>query len=492
MKTRMRKIKKRLLKKLPKFSKLKLLLIVLVFGGVGAAVIAISRAANRPLVSWPQIYYQAGTYGITRNDDDARLFLATELDFNNAGPRAENHYTRELGIKSFDGRLRLLIHQDKTDAAIIQDVRNYLNQDNVKNDAGLIGFILLDDYQKDVRRLLPRVRSLVQESNRISPVKRAVICPFSGGPLLPNGVRTPDQNTENYINRAISNYHPDGCDLVSFYIYSGGPNGRAYDWSMAHLMPYLKSKLRAKGWDERRQPLIGTPQTFHHADWALPTPAQMEMQTEGFCQHGAVAIWGYTWYNDVAAQTLSNSENLRAGLERGINRCKRIWPKPLTGNQLYNSGFEAEISGEVGFSSVRVLRKWVVNNNRKVVRVNHGQLHRGEYMLASRDNSGTEGLAATQVLEHIPGAKSYTLSAFYRWGSGPAAQNLYLDYLDSNFRRIDEPTIGRTTAGTAAWKFLSVSRRVPGGTKYVRVIIYSNINDVSAYNWDTTRLVPTF
>lgn len=508
-----RKSKKSLLHRASKLTKPQMLLASLLVAGLAGAVVLWAQAAERPLVLWPHIYYQGGSYGNAQDIEQADEFVATGLDFDNAGPRTADQFLRQRGIKSFDGNLRTIIKDmrevKKTDAQILVAIENYLKKDHVKNDSNLIGFIVLDDYKddkNDVKALLPQVRALVVKANKTAATKRAVICPFSGGPLdrVDGNLHDNQADIDDYVTRALSNYSPDGCDLVSFYIYGGnGHNADFYDWDMSKQLPRLKKELSKKGWNERLQPLIGTPQTFLHADYPTPSTSQMATQTEAFCKQGAVAIWAYTWYNTPTGTNLANTPSLRAGLEDGLERCRRIWPKPLTGNQLYNAGFEKLVTGNVSHSAVRHLHKWVVNDKRDAKQINgtvhkgdgdlqDGAVHKGDGALQVWDKSNKDGVSATQLIRQIPGAKRYTFSGFYRRSIGSDKQALYLDYLDKDFQRIGEPAIAHTTVGPSVWKLLTVSRTVPSGTAYVRVIIYSAIAAESRYNWDSIRLVPSF
>lgn len=188
------------------------------------------------------------------------------------------------------------------------------------------GYWVLDDWPfsdpAGARDILIAIHRLIQQYTPGLPA----ICGF-GGALLPIG------STRSGWNDLIaSNFAPGACDMVGLYLYARSGTLGPYDWSMAALVPAVLDSLRRRGWDLRKEPLIGIPQAFGGnvggAVWPTPSAADIATQSQAFCAHGATGIVYYAWSNtDTTAQSVFpwSSTDVTLGIRLGMAACKRIW-----------------------------------------------------------------------------------------------------------------------------------------------------------------------
>jgi hypothetical protein len=131
------------------------------------------------------------------------------------------------------------------------------------------------------------------------------------------------------LDKALLNYSPQGCDLVSVYAYApAGISPLNVDWSMQQLMPDIRGRLRLLGW--QGGPFIATPMAFSAParQWFGPTADQLRSQIVAFCGAGASALMPFTWHlepYDEPKFSLGNDVELRRGFAEGLRQCKAGW-----------------------------------------------------------------------------------------------------------------------------------------------------------------------
>jgi hypothetical protein len=207
------------------------------------------------------------------------------------------------------------------------------------NDTALIGYWILDDYPgADIRPLLEKVHALVISANQASGTARAAICGFGGSLDSKSWGINHDFAPDRAVGfmRFVVNFDPKACDIVALYPYATGrvSNHSDIDWSMRGILPRMLQALRARGWDQQRQPLIGIPQTFggrrRDAPWlyyVVPDAADVATQSAAYCSAGAIALLAFTWHSAKSGERaeMVNSPDLVDGLQRGAERCRTYW-----------------------------------------------------------------------------------------------------------------------------------------------------------------------
>ncbi len=146
------------------------------------------------------------------------------------------------------------------------------------------------------------------------------------------------------------------------------------------------------------------------------------------------------------------------------------------------------VSDGVAWMNVRTLGRWFTHHDRggEAVR-SAGGAFSGRYAMGTRDpNPGISDV--TQVVRGAAGRR-YTLTAYSRYLTG-RPQQLYLDFLDSSFRRISVRTVSAPTSSKDWIRVTSGAITAPRGTAYVRVILYgSSLSGyASSFAWDDVVL----
>lgn len=196
----------------------------------------------------------------------------------------------------------------------------------------IIGYWSLDDWVREAgnaKQILMNIHTLIQ---KYTP-GRPTICGFGGSMGLHRNFQWEDWVADNFS--------PQGCDMVAPYIYTPSmangipsPDIEAFNWSMQGLFPALFASLRQRGWDIKKEPVIGIGQAFggpfndgnRHA--AIPRTKDIATQSGSFCEHGATGVVFYAWDDSEfgpTSQTPMNSPEIETGIQKGIAACKRVW-----------------------------------------------------------------------------------------------------------------------------------------------------------------------
>jgi hypothetical protein len=216
---------------------------------------------------------------------------------------------------------------------LLASVTAHLKQ--VKDNPLIIGYWVLDDWvfwdAGSARQILIKIHQLIQHYTPGRPA----ICGF-GGSLT-------SDHTSGWVSWVADNFSPQGCDRVGFYIYAPSlsdttptPSPDAYDWSMSALLPAMFASLQQRGWNIRKEPLIGIGQAFGGpiagTDTYLVTPTAKDIaiQSRSFCEHGATGLVFYGWNDSEfgpTTQTPMNNTGIETGIRNGIAACKQYWSK---------------------------------------------------------------------------------------------------------------------------------------------------------------------
>jgi hypothetical protein len=217
------------------------------------------------------------------------------------------------------------------DDAFLSAMAAHLRQ--AMNSRLIIGYWVLDDWapwdEGSARQLLIKIHALIHE---YTP-GRAAICGF-GGTLY-------EDATPGWSDSVAANFSPQGCDEVGLYVYSAyipavpnPPTSAAYDWSMSKLLPSMFRSLQQRGWNMKKEPLLGIVQAFggpimHTTSYQVPPTAQdIETQSRSFCEHGASALTFYGWSDSSfgpQSRTPMNSPEVEIGIKNGIAACMQYW-----------------------------------------------------------------------------------------------------------------------------------------------------------------------
>jgi hypothetical protein len=211
------------------------------------------------------------------------------------------------------------------ESRVLAAVRAHLGK--VASDRAVVGFYLLDDYHGNVRDLLTKIHSLVQQASSTSVFARPTICAFQADLDYQGSDGSWRRNRTDFLKRLV-NYSPLACDLVSIYSYtSANAVPPSVDWGMGALIGDVKAALSERGWTLGRG-LIGTPMAFSYVgSWTGPTGDQLRTQMGAFCAGGATGIWPFAWDDGYSGPKLElgNDPDLQRGLENGLNDCRRQW-----------------------------------------------------------------------------------------------------------------------------------------------------------------------
>ena len=214
-----------------------------------------------------------------------------------------------------------------TENALLATISAHLGQ--VKDNHLIIGYWVLDDWVSwdpgSALQLLMKIHKLVQQNTPAYPT----ICGFGG--FISTGT------AYSWSDGLADNFSPQGCDMIGLYMYTPvlpdttpAPSADAYNWSMSGLLPAVISSLSKRGWDIRKEPLIGIDQAFggprNYTNFysVTPTAKDVETQSKSFCEHGASGLVFYGW-NDSGfgptAQTPMNNGGIETGIRNGIAAC---------------------------------------------------------------------------------------------------------------------------------------------------------------------------
>lgn len=203
----------------------------------------------------------------------------------------------------------------------------------VKGNPLIAGYWVLDDWVSwdpgSARQPLMQIHKLIQQYTPGRPA----ICGLGGFIEPDTGYQWSDWLADNFS--------PQGCDRVGLYVYTPSlpdsmprPPAEAFNWSMTGLLPAIFSSLTKRGWDIRKEPLIGIAQAFGgprkgtNLSWIIPTPQDIETQSRSFCEHGASWLVFYGWDDSTfgpRAQTPMNNDGIETGIRGGIASCQQIW-----------------------------------------------------------------------------------------------------------------------------------------------------------------------
>jgi hypothetical protein len=208
--------------------------------------------------------------------------------------------------------------------------------DTVKNDPDITGFWILDDWYGNLLPELEHIHTLVAAANAKYGVKRPTVCGFSATLDFKDSPADPtfSHTAHAWFDRAITNYSPQACDILSPYAYAAlpYPDTTGADWSMANLMPYMVSQFKARGWDPTNSYMVVIPQAYsdsaNQAGWhiPLPTAAEVETQVAAACKGGAVGVMPFDWdYKQDGTLRLYNTPALQQGYAAGIRDCRAYW-----------------------------------------------------------------------------------------------------------------------------------------------------------------------
>ena len=223
-------------------------------------------------------------------------------------------------------------HPELTDANMfLETIATHLKQ--VKDNQLIMGYWILDDWVQwdagNARQLLIKIHQLIQQYTPGRPT----ICGFGGsiGPYQKDG----------WNDWIADNFSSQGCDMVGFYIYASSlpdttptSSSETYDWPMSEVLTPMFVSLQKRGWDIKKEPLIGIGQAFGgpiagtDRYWVTPTAKDIETQSRSFCQHGATGLAFYAWYDNEfgpTTQTPVNNSQIETGIRNGIAACKQYW-----------------------------------------------------------------------------------------------------------------------------------------------------------------------
>jgi len=220
--------------------------------------------------------------------------------------------------------------------AFLADITKHLQL--VRNNPLVVGYWVLDDWVAwdagSARPLLMKVNSLVHQ---YTP-NRPTICGLGGTIHL--------GNTYSWNDGTAANFSPQGCDRVGLYLYTSSMPNRApynaapysspdkYNWAMNGLLTKIFASLKKRGWDSKKEPIIGITQAFGGIIrgtsnyYVTPTAQNLAAQSKSFCEHGASGIAFYGWDDSSfgpGSFTPMNSSQIQQGIQQGITACKAYW-----------------------------------------------------------------------------------------------------------------------------------------------------------------------
>ena len=227
------------------------------------------------------------------------------------------------------------------------------------HDPRIVAFYTQDDRIGNTRKVLQDIHSWLAKAG----IHKPTICGFQGRLDVPSSrqwmskISSFAADIQGYgtsgANGILSNFSPQGCDMVALYPYSPQANNTqdaeklssATDWKMnksvwpcglhtCTLLNFYKYTLRRFGWTPAT-PIIGVPQAFginvvqpngQRFVWEAPTSSQLSRETAAFCAGGAQAVLAWAWHVfDTGSSSPYKNKKLRAGLTSGVRACRAIW-----------------------------------------------------------------------------------------------------------------------------------------------------------------------
>jgi hypothetical protein len=310
---------------------------------------------------WPQVSGRVGSY-TAESDQDIVDMDGDGLSMVLGGIRGESAAQAEAvrvanGVVEIDAFPQMIIYgycqtnsngtytscpiSDSDQATILSEIKAHFA--SKAGDSNVVAYWILDDYPgADISALLQKVHDLLAEANNdpSSVFPRPAMCGI-GAMVLPvtDTQFTPTDPYWKGFQRALTNFRPGYCDIVSLYAYAynitTGPNDPTlYDWSMAYVLPEAFKELAALGWNPSTEPFVALPQAFGYDGYVTPTEADIVTQMTAYCKAGAVALLPYSWHDGFGQKNPgvpftepTNSAYMRAGLAEGLKQCQSYWPK---------------------------------------------------------------------------------------------------------------------------------------------------------------------
>jgi hypothetical protein len=322
---------------------------------IACAVILLAIFSSHSVAAnWPLFYGHVGAYSV-RTPAEIADMARSGLDFAlmvYARPDSPmGKAAAKYGIRYIDNRPQGIItaacrgagpptrecYRQKA-GEILEHIKEHLKE--TTDDRNIIGYWILDDYPgADVREILRQAHNFLKQVNRDSPIKRPTICGFGGSASMRPNPSAEFALNNHAFDRAVSNFDPRACDLVALYPYGvDEANDRSdVDWSLGAVLPYMLAKLRSRGWNPEKQPLIGMPQAFGYAYpgvpgrfYPTPTASDVTAQVISYCRAGATAIMPYAWDDNYPGpkHALYNTPALLDGLRHGIQICRKKYWNP--------------------------------------------------------------------------------------------------------------------------------------------------------------------
>jgi len=302
-----------------------------------------SRRVQRAFVRrWPLVLHQGGAYAVfppeRRLFEQTGLTLALTNHIERPGdgrtryidPRVANLEERFFGHYQCHSSTAPCPVDSADEQAFLAAVRHEIAKQH--HNSSVVGYYVLDDYIGNIAGILEQVHAMVAADNLTLAHPRPTICGFGGSLDFQaadgSGHYEHDfASIGHFARQELLNFTRTACDMVDFYIYSFAHHAPVSDFSMQWTMPVMLAELRLRGWDPATTPVIGSPQAW---EGVPPTAAQVAEQTAAFCAYGAQSIVAFTWRNfpptgPQAEPELENSPEMRAGLEAGMQDCRRIW-----------------------------------------------------------------------------------------------------------------------------------------------------------------------
>lgn len=219
-----------------------------------------------------------------------------------------------------------------SESVLLQYIAAHFQQ--VKDNPLIVGYWVLDDWipwdAGSAKQILMDIHKLIQQYTPGRPA----ICGFGGTIWLNH-----EYGWDDWI---ADNFSPDGCDKIGLYIYTSSienttplPSPALFNWSMAGVLPAVFKSLQQRGWNIKKEPLIGIEQAFGGPPtskryYVPPSAKGIEIQSRTFCEQGATGLVFYAWDDSgwgPATQMPMNSTEIETGIRNGIAACKQYWSK---------------------------------------------------------------------------------------------------------------------------------------------------------------------
>jgi hypothetical protein len=221
-------------------------------------------------------------------------------------------------------------YPDMTEDTFLSLVQSRLEE--LKDLSYIKGYWVLDDQPAWDIGYAKGLLATVHEMIAATTPGRPAVCGFGG---------FINANAKGSWNPAIATaFSSSYCDMVAFYIYSNSypsaspPGADAFDWSMQSIVPDMMTALKAQGWNQDKQPLIGIAQTWAgpRRDLAgkytetLPSSANLKQQYLSFCRDfHAQGVIGYSWQDGSVEGFPDTNATLAEGVKEGNQACQDYW-----------------------------------------------------------------------------------------------------------------------------------------------------------------------